>query len=84
MKSVITDSPSDIAFLIGRLITLAFNARVHDVVSADGTVVHMYIPRPKCYRTPFLDFKDFFDVGLSLSGAGINLSFHLFCKIFEL
>ena len=85
MKSVITDSPCDIAFLICCLITLAFDTRVHDVVSADGTVVDMYIPRPKCYGTPFLDFEDLFNVGF-LSGARIYLTFHLFfvVLIFEL
>ena len=78
MKSVITDSPCDIAFLICSLITLAFDTRVHDVVPADGTVVDMYIPRPKCYGTPFLDFKDFFNAAFRLSGGRIYLSFHLF------
>ena len=78
MEGVITDSPCNIAFLISGLITLAFDTRVHDVVPADGTVVDVYIPRPKCYGTPFLDLKDFFNLGFTLSGALIYLTFHLF------
>lgn len=48
VKSMIADTPSHRA-LFGRsstLIRLAFDAKVHDVVSANGAVVYYNIPSP--------------------------------------
>jgi len=61
VESVITDSPSDCAFLTrGRsLVGLAFDAQVHDVVSADSTVIDDDIPCPESNSIPLLDFKTF-------------------------
>ena len=46
MESVIADSPSYGAIIIGRLGTLAFDAWVHDVVTANSTVINVDVPGP--------------------------------------
>ena len=50
----VADTPGDCAFLArgGGLVGLAFNAKVHDVVTANGAVVHDDIPRPESDRIP--------------------------------
>lgn len=54
VKSMITDSPRDGAlFRSGRrLVSLAFYAKIHNVVPADGTVINHNIPGPQGYRIP--------------------------------
>jgi hypothetical protein len=56
VESVIADTPRDGAFFGGggRLVGLAFDAQVHDVVTADGTVVDDDIPGPECDRVPLM------------------------------
>lgn len=39
------------------LVRLAFNAQVHDVIPADGTVVDLYVPTPHGHRIPLLDLE---------------------------
>lgn len=50
----VTDSPCNGTLLTcgGRLVSLALNAEVHDVVAANGAVVDNDIPTPKGYRVP--------------------------------
>jgi hypothetical protein len=51
MKRVVADAPSDIAVVRRRrLVSLALDARVHDVVAADGAVVDDHIcPTPQTH-----------------------------------
>lgn len=48
MERMIADAPSHGTLLAGggRLIRLALDAQVHDVVATDGTVVDYNVPRP--------------------------------------
>jgi len=48
LKGVIADTPSHCAFFAGgrSLVGLTFDAKIHDVVSADGTVINDDIPGP--------------------------------------
>jgi hypothetical protein len=50
----VADTPGDCAFLArgGGLVGLAFNAKVHDVVAANGAVVDDDIPCPESDRIP--------------------------------
>ena len=59
VEGVITHSPSDCTFFGGHrgLIGLAFNAEVHDVVAADGAVVHHDIPGPQRHGVPLLHLE---------------------------
>lgn len=59
MKSMITDSPRN-STLFGssrRLVGLTFNAKIHNVVPADGTVINHNIPGPEGYCIPLFHFK---------------------------
>lgn len=59
VECVITDSPSNGAFVVcaGPWVSLAFYTKVHDVVSADCTVVDFDVPGPHSYRGPFFNLK---------------------------
>ena len=46
MKGMITDSPSYGAIIVCRLGALAFDAWVHDVVTANGAVINVDVPGP--------------------------------------
>ena len=50
----VADTPSDGALLRSRrsLVGLAVDAEVHDVVAADGAVVHHDVPCPECHGVP--------------------------------
>jgi hypothetical protein len=56
VESVIADTPCDSAFFSGGggLVSLAFDAQVHDVVTADGAVVNDDVPGPECDRVPLM------------------------------
>lgn len=71
VESMITSTPSHSAFFGGGglLISLAFDAQVHDVITANGTRVDLNIPRPQSYRVPFLDLEFLLD-GLCGAGGG--------------
>lgn len=53
-RAYVADTPGDCAFLAGGggLVGLAFDAEVHDVVTANGAVVDDDIPRPESDRIP--------------------------------
>lgn len=59
MEGMITDPPGDRALLAGGrgLICLALDAQVHDVVTADRTVVHYDVPGPEGHCVPLLDLE---------------------------
>ena len=61
VESVIADAPGCCALVlyVGDLVGLAINARLHDVVLADGTVVNVDVPGPQRDRVPFLYLKSF-------------------------
>lgn len=61
VESVIADSPSHGAFLTGRrcLICLTFDTEIHDMISANRTVVYHDIPSPQSDGIPFLHFESF-------------------------
>jgi len=61
VESVIADTPSNGTLLVGgsALVGLTFDAKVHDVVSTDSTVVNDNIPRPKSNSIPLLHFESF-------------------------
>ena len=58
VECVVAHTPGDCAVFIGGLVRLAFDAGVHDVVSADGAVVNVNIPGPQCYCTPLFDLEN--------------------------
>ena len=59
VERMITHTPSHRAFLTGggRLVRLALDAQIHDVISANRTVVHHDVPGPQGYRVPLLDLE---------------------------
>ena len=42
---------------VPHLVGLALDAQVHDVVPADGAVVHHDVPGPQRYRVPLLHLE---------------------------
>ena len=61
VEGVIAHSPSLITFLfrVGDLVGLTVDTGLHDMVSADGTVIDVDIPGPECHSIPFFDFESF-------------------------
>ena len=53
-RTNIADAPGDSALLAGgrRLVGLALDAQIHDVVTADGAVVNDNVPSPESYGVP--------------------------------
>ena len=82
MKSMITDSPRNSALFRSsrRLVGLTFNAKIHNVVPADGTVINYNIPGPEGYRIPLFHFKAFFARAAVGAAGGIHI--HC-CRHFE-
>ena len=88
MKGVIADTPCHSALVVACLVGLALDARVHNVVPADGAVVNVNIPSPECDGTPLLDLKDLVLWG-HLYSARVDLiichsfEFIILCKIYN-
>jgi hypothetical protein len=59
MEGMVANTPCHSALLTSctGLICLAFNTQVHDVVAADGTIIHNNIPSPQSDSIPLLNFK---------------------------
>ena len=59
VESMIAHAPSHGTFFRshGSLIRLAFDAKIHDVVSANGAIVNDDVPSPQSHGVPFFDFK---------------------------
>jgi len=85
VEGMIADPPGHSAFSVLRsLVGLAFDAKIHDVVSANSAVVHDHIPRPQSHSIPFLHFEPRLplasggDLLLGRCGCG-RVYFHLGC-----
>lgn len=76
LKTHIADTPSDGAFLGSgtSLVGLAVDAQVHDVVAADGAVVHDNVPSPESNGVPLEPSLDQHSVHV-FSRIGLNLTF---------
>jgi hypothetical protein len=61
VESMIANTPSGGALVlnVGDLTSLAVDARLHDVILADGTVINVDVPGPECYGIPFLNLESF-------------------------
>ena len=59
VERVIAHSPGHGAFLAGGrgLVGLTLDAQVHDVIPADGAVIHHDVPGPQRHGVPFLHLK---------------------------
>ena len=59
VEGVVTHPPGHGTLLASGagLVGLTLDAEVHDVVPADGAVVHHDIPGPQCHGIPFLHLK---------------------------
>lgn len=62
MESVVTNSPGYSALLTcGRsLVCLTFDAKIHNVISADSAVINNNVPCPQSYRVPLLHLEALF------------------------
>ncbi|KAK7799837.1 hypothetical protein U0070_011571 [Myodes glareolus] len=82
MKSMITDSPRNSTLFRSsrRLVGLTFNAKIHNVVPADGTVINYNIPGPEGYRIPLFHFKAL--LARAAVGAAGGIHIHR-CRHFE-
>jgi len=69
VECMVANSPSDGALLAGgaRLVRLTLDTEVHDVVAADGAVVHHDVPGPEGDGVPLLDVEA---LGLLPRGGG--------------
>ena len=57
VEYMVADTPSLVTIIIiGHLTSLAVDAFLHNVASADSTVVNLDIPLPHDNSVPFLDF----------------------------
>ena len=76
VECVVTHAPGHCALLTGGtgLVGLTLDAQVHDVVPADGAVVHHNVPGPQGTSIPFLHLEPALSApaGLSL-GTGFAL-----------
>jgi len=59
MEGMIADTPGNCTLLVrgGTLVGLAFDTEVHDMVSADSTVVNDNIPGPQSNSVPLLHLE---------------------------
>lgn len=76
MECMIAHSPSDCAFFTGSrgLVGLAFYTKVHDVISADSTVVNHYVPSPQSNSIPFFDFESFLSTLFTRSSRNFEIT----------
>ena len=59
VEGVVAHAPRHSALLGGRrrLVSLALDAEVHDVVATDGAVIHHDVPRPERHCVPLLHLE---------------------------
>ena len=59
MESVVAHTPSLITLFlrICHLIGLAIDTGLHDMISADGTIIHVDVPSPQGHSIPLSNFK---------------------------
>ena len=62
VESVVAHAPGDVALLGSgrRLVGLALDAEIHDVIAADRAVVDDDVPRPKRHSVPFFNLEPLF------------------------
>lgn len=74
VECMVADAPGDGALLAGSrgLIGLALDAKIHDVVAADGTVVDNNVPSPERDSVPLLHLEALLRIGcLAFNGGGL-------------
>lgn len=61
MESVVAGAPGYCTFLVSGagLISLTFNTKIHDMISANCAIIDDYIPSPEGYGVPLLDYESF-------------------------
>lgn len=76
VEGMIADTPRDRTFFAGGrcLVGLTFDAEIHDVVSANSTVINDDIPSPKRNRIPLLDLKTLLAFSPAFYGTGLGLA----------
>jgi len=76
MEGMIADSPSNgTLFTCCRcLICLTLDAQVHDMVSADSTIVYNDIPGPQSNGVPLLDLKALLAICGSITSASLGFA----------
>lgn len=59
VESMVADTPGYCTLFAGSgcLVGLAFDAEVHDVITANSTVINDNIPCPESYGIPLLDLE---------------------------
>jgi len=74
VERVVADTPGDCAFFrCGRsLVSLAVDAKVHDVVAANGAVVDDDVPRPEGDRIPLFHLKPLLVAQSSTAPTGLR------------
>jgi len=82
VEGVVADSPCGVTLLTcGRhLVSLAIDAEIHDVVPADGAVVHDDIPSPESDSVPLLHFEarlPSLAARLAFVGGRVNINVHI-------
>ena len=81
---MVADSPGCCALLccIGNIVCLAFDAGLHDVILADGAVVHSDVPCPQGHSIPLFHLES---LALVLIFIGLlNSFYHSFALISNL
>lgn len=73
VERVVANTPCYSAFLTGSgcLVRLALDTEVHDVISANGTIIDDNIPCPKSYGVPLLDLELLLGVNSLAVGGSI-------------
>jgi len=71
VECVVADTPSHSTLLASCrcLICLTFDAEIHDVISADCTIVDNNIPSPESHSRPLLDLKTLLSIRPAISSA---------------
>merc|ERR1719356_1146155 len=85
VEGVVTHPPGHGALLAGgaRLIGLTLDAQVHDVVPADGAVVHHDVPGPQGHGVPLLHLEPLLLLGShGRAGHGhLTVTVNIHCKL---
>merc|ERR1719356_1933288 len=85
VEGVVTHPPGHSALLTGstRLISLTLDAQVHDVVPADGAVVHHDVPGPQSNCVPLLHLEPLLLLGSHgrASHGHLTVTVNIHCKL---
>jgi len=82
VEGMIADPPSNSAFFARRrsLVGLTFDAEIHDVISADGTVVDDDVPGPQGHGIPLLHFEPLLSISLGVDIGTLLLGNESRCR----